>query len=126
QDERHQLGDLERAAHGTAEDVARHHVDHGERHHGEEDGRSGHAEDEIGAPVHLPLDTFFRSSRNSARILAASTPLAFAFVIQSSMIGAERFLTSATKAASAVMTFSHACLAASRPFLPATTHGPPA
>ena len=48
--------------------------------------------------AHFPAATFFSSSRNSSRILAASTPLALAFLIQSSMIGAERFFTSATNA----------------------------
>src|SRR5207245_5686506 len=102
QHHQHQLGHLERAPHRAAEDVPRHHVYEREEHHGQEDGGRGDAEDRVGASLpHWPAPTFFSSSRNSARILAASTRLALAFWTQSSMIGADRFFTSATKAGSA-------------------------
>src|SRR5439155_1543311 len=109
QHHQHELGDLERAPHRPVEDVPRHHVHEREEHHGQEDGGGGDAENRVGAPLppalgsaHRPAATFFSSSRNSARILAASTPLALAFWIQSSMIGADRFFTSTTRAASAL------------------------
>src|SRR5262245_40069858 len=133
QHEQHQLGDLERAAHGATEAVAGHDVYHGEEHHGEEDGGSGDAEDQVGIAlpprggrVHFPPAIFFSSSWNSARTLTASTPLALAFLIQSSMSGAERFRTSAAKAASAFTTLMPAFFAASRPLRSASSHETPA
>src|SRR5204863_1813348 len=106
---------------------------HRERHHQEEDDRSGDAEERVGVPLpplleraHLPAATFFSSSWNSARTLAASTPLALAAVIHSSMIGAERFFTSATNAASAVTILTPDCFRASMPFRSAASHEAPA
>src|SRR5712691_2008182 len=133
QHDQHELGDLEGATHRAAEDVARHHVDRGEHHHGEEDGGRGGTEERIGAPrplragrAHLPAATFFSSSWNSVRVLAASTPLARAFVIQSSMIGAERFFTSATKAGLALTILTPDFFSASIPFWSASSHDLPA
>src|SRR5438105_14710588 len=133
QHEQHQLGDFEGAAQRPVEDVARHHVGHGEGHHQEEDGGSGDAEERVGAPLppllgraHLLAATFFSSSRNSVRILEASSPLALAAVIHSSMIGAERFLTSATNAASALTILTPDFLSASMPLPSAASHELPA
>jgi hypothetical protein len=58
--------------------------------------------------------------------LAASTPLALAFLIQSSTMGAERFWTSATKAGLALTIFTPDFLSASMPFLSASSHDAPA
>ncbi len=51
QHDQHELGDFECAAHRSVEDVAAHDVDDREQHHGEEDGGSGAAEDDVGAPL---------------------------------------------------------------------------
>src|SRR5207249_1728869 len=133
QHHQHELGDLERAPHRPVEDVPRHHVHEREEHHGQEDGGGGDAENRVGAPLppalgsaHRPAATFFSSSRNSARILAASTPLALAFWIQSSMIGADRFFTSATRAASALTILTPDFLSASKPFWSASSQDRPA
>src|SRR2546425_9590381 len=75
---------------------------------------------------HLPAATFFSSSRNSARIFAASTPLARAFAIQSSMIGAERFRTSATSSGSALTIFTPDFFSASMPLASASSQDLPA
>src|SRR3984893_18523716 len=132
QHQQHQLGHFESAAQRAVEDVARHHVHHGQEHHGEKDDGGDHAQERIGAPLppllrsaHLPAATFFSSSRNSARILAASTPLALAFLIQSSTMGAERFWTSATKAGLALTILTPDFFSASRPFLSASSHEAP-
>src|SRR5574342_622375 len=64
------------------EHVAGDHVDEGEAHHGQQDSGGGDAEEALDAPPphgaggHWPAATFFSSARNSARIFAASTPLA--------------------------------------------------
>src|SRR5262249_29365894 len=132
--EEHELRHLEGAAQGSVEDVARHHVDYGEDHHGKEHGGGDRAEEDVGAALpgnrrgvgHLPAATFLSSSRNSTRIVAASTPLAFAFLTQSSTMGAERFCTSATKAGLAFTIFTPDFFKASRPFLSASSHEAPA
>src|SRR5215510_11762921 len=133
QHEQHQLGDLEGAPQRPAEQVARHHVHERERGHGQENGGGGDAEEPLGTPLpavggraHCPAATFFNSARNSARILAASTPLALALVIQSSTMGAERFCTSATKAGLAWTILTPDFCSASRPFLSASSQDWPA
>src|SRR6266478_4647657 len=133
QHEQHELGDLEGAPQRPAEDVARHHVDHREEHHGQEDRRRDYTQEGVGVPLpvllgrgHLPAATFFSSSRNSARTLGESTPLALALVIQSSMMGAERFCTSATKAGLALTILTPDFFSASMPFLSASSHEAPA
>src|SRR6185295_17171854 len=93
-----------------------------EQHHQHEQDRRGDAEQRIGPPFphvldwlhkmkgrrtaralwspcwmdfYLPASTLFSSAWNSARIALALMHLALAFLIQSSMIGAERFCASA-------------------------------
>src|SRR5713101_8472415 len=133
QHEQHELGDLEGAPQRPAEDVARHHVHHREGHHGEENRGGDHAEERVGVVLplrvgraHFPAATFFSSSRNSASTLGASTPLALALVIQSSTMGAERFLTSATSSGLALTIFTPDFFSASMPFRSASSHEAPA
>src|SRR5262249_21757018 len=76
--------------------------------------------------AHLPAAAFLSSSWNSLRIFPASTPLALAFVIQSSTIGAERFFTSATKAGLACTILTPDFLSASMPLASASSHDLPA
>ena len=51
QHQQRELGDLEAAADRPVEQVARHHVGEGERHHAEEQDGGGHAEDGVGPPL---------------------------------------------------------------------------
>jgi len=47
--EKETSGSLEGAAHRPAEDVARHDVDHGQQHHGEQNRGGGDPEQRVGA-----------------------------------------------------------------------------
>src|SRR5919204_2193148 len=64
QNQQRQLGHLEAAADRAIEEIARHHVDEREAHHGEEQRRGGDAEDRVGPP--LPAAFGFGHARSLA------------------------------------------------------------
>src|SRR6185295_10463809 len=125
EDQHHQpeLGDLEGAADRLVQQVAAHHVEEGEHHHGKEKGGCRDAEHGVRPPfpqrLHLPEATFFSSWWNSSSTALALGSLPLAFLSQSSMIGPERFFASACIAAVAGMMFAPAAFSASRPTLSA-------
>src|SRR5258706_9051254 len=137
EDQEGELGELEGAADRPVEEIARHDVDERQQHHGEEEGGSGDAEDGIdpllpdsfglGHPRSLSAYffstlIFLISARNSSSAALASTPFALAFLIQSSMIGAESLRTSAVKAGSARAILAFAFFRDSIPFWSAASH----